>query len=99
MTVVTELLFSKADLENPKLKGKIGKEGWCWIGNLQFPSETRSFCYEDVRYNVPHGRYYSYDACDPQKKPLDKEYVDEDKEFIEAIDDIVYSDDIDEPEG
>jgi len=49
--------------------------GWCFLENIFDPSEPSSYCFDDVIFSRRHGRFYSSKACDPNQKPLDKEFT------------------------
>jgi len=49
--------------------------GWCFLENIFDQNEPSSYCYDDVQFSRRHGRFYSSKACDPDQKPLDKEFT------------------------
>jgi len=49
--------------------------GWCFLENIYDEREPSSYCFDDVSFSKRHGRFWSSKACDPNEKPLDKEYT------------------------
>jgi len=39
------------------------EEGWCFLENLQDPSNPSENCYDDVEFSVADGKFWSAEAC------------------------------------
>jgi len=63
--------------EGPAARGPDGLPdlGWCFLENIYDQREPSSYCFDDVSFSKRHGRFWSSKACNPEEKPLDKEFT------------------------